>query len=123
MGLDQVAALGGQMDGLLRAQGLTKGSVGARMTALGKQPRFLYPDTDEGRAELIAYLNGLVAGIRPRLPLAFATLPRADLVIKRVPPDIEAGAPARAAAPAAEDSRSRRVMVMAGSRSSQDVQT
>ena len=93
MGLDQVAALGGQMDGLLRAQGLTKGSVGARMTALGKQPRFLFPDSDEGRAQLIAYLNGLVAGIRPRLPLAFATLPRADLVIKRVPPDIEAGAP------------------------------
>ena len=93
LGLDQVAALASQMDGLLKAQGLTQGTVGARMSALGKDPRFLYPNTDAGRAALIAYLNGLVAGVRPRLSKAFATLPKADLVIKRVPPDIEAGAP------------------------------
>ncbi len=81
------------MDGLLKAQGLTQGTVGARMSALGKDPRFLYPNDGAGRAELIGYLNGLVAGVRPRLSKAFATLPKADLVIKRVPPDIEAGAP------------------------------
>lgn len=93
MGLDQVASLTGQMDGLLKAQGLSQGTVGERLNALGKDPRFVYPNTDEGRAQLIAYLNGLVAGVRTRLPRAFATLPRADLVVRRVPPDIEAGAP------------------------------
>ena len=46
------------MDELLKAQGCTQGTVGERMSALTRDPRFLYPNTDAGRAELIAYLNG-----------------------------------------------------------------
>ena len=93
LGLEQVKSISGQMDGLLKKQGLTKGTVGQRMDALGKDPRYLFPDTDAGRADLLAYLNGVIARIRGKLPQVFATLNRADLVIKRVPPDIEAGAP------------------------------
>jgi uncharacterized protein (DUF885 family) len=93
LGLEQVKSIGDTMDGLLRKQGLTSGTVGQRMAALGKDPRFLFPNTDLGRADLLAYLNGVVAKVRERLPRAFATLKKADLVIKRVPPDIEAGAP------------------------------
>jgi uncharacterized protein (DUF885 family) len=63
------------------------------MDALSKDPRYLFPNTDRGRADLLAYLNGIVAKVRERLPRAFATIQKADLVIKRVPPDIEAGAP------------------------------
>jgi uncharacterized protein (DUF885 family) len=92
MGLDQARQLSGEMDTLLKGQGLTQGTVADRINALNKDPRFLYPNTNEGRAQLIAYLNGVVAAVRPRLPQAFATLPKADLVIKRVPPEIEAGA-------------------------------
>ncbi len=93
MGLEQSRELGAQMDVLLKAQGLTRGGVGERLLALSKDPRFVYPNTDAGRAQLLAYLNGRVAAMRTRLPDAFATLPKADLVIKRVPPEIEAGAP------------------------------
>ncbi|HEX4508208.1 MAG TPA: DUF885 family protein, partial [Alphaproteobacteria bacterium] len=93
LGLEQVKALTDRMDGLLRKQGLTDGTVGQRMAALGKDPRYLFPNTDQGRADLLAYLNGVVAKMRERLPRAFATIKKADLVIKRVPPDIEAGAP------------------------------
>ncbi|MEA3009458.1 MAG: hypothetical protein QOJ91_1150 [Sphingomonadales bacterium] len=93
MGLDQLAELQGRMEPLLRAQGLTRGSVGERMTALGKDPKQLFPNTDEGRARILEYLNGRVADIRTRLPRAFATLVKGNLVIKRVPPEIEAGAP------------------------------
>jgi uncharacterized protein (DUF885 family) len=93
LGLEQVRSIGDTMDGLLRKQGLTTGTVGERMAALGKDPRFLFANTDQGRADLLAYLNGVVAKVRERLPRAFATLKKADLVIKRVPPDIEAGAP------------------------------
>jgi uncharacterized protein (DUF885 family) len=81
------------MDGLLRRQGLTKGTVGERMAALGKDPRFLFLNNDAGRADLLAYLNNIVARVRERLPKAFAMQQKADLVIKRVPPEIEAGAP------------------------------
>ena len=93
LGLEQVRSIGDTMEGLLRKQGLTDGTVGQRMAALGKDPRFLFPNTDQGRADLLAYLNGIVAKVRERLPRAFATIQKADLIIKRVPPDIEAGAP------------------------------
>jgi uncharacterized protein (DUF885 family) len=93
MGLAELAALQGRMEPILRSLGLTQGSVGARMTALGKDPKYLFPNTDEGRKQILDYLNGRVADIRTRLPRAFATLVRGNLVIKRVPPDIEAGAP------------------------------
>ncbi|MBV9840207.1 MAG: DUF885 family protein [Sphingomonadaceae bacterium] len=93
LGLDQVRVISAEMDTLLRKQGLSEGSVGARMAALGKDPRFLYPDSDAGRAALLAYLNGRIAAVRAKLPQAFTRLHKADLEIKRVPPSIEAGAP------------------------------
>ncbi|HMC92471.1 MAG TPA: DUF885 family protein [Allosphingosinicella sp.] len=93
MGLAQLAELQGRMDPILRSLGFTQGSVGQRMAALGKDPKYLFPNTDAGRKQILDYLNGRVADIRTRLPRAFATLVRGNLIIKRVPPDIEAGAP------------------------------
>ena len=92
MGLEQTRALSAQMDVMLKAQGLSRGTVGERIAALNKDPRFLFPNTDAGRAQLIAYLNGIVAAVRPRLTQTFATFPKADLIIKRVPPEIQDGA-------------------------------
>ncbi|HEX8261784.1 MAG TPA: DUF885 family protein [Allosphingosinicella sp.] len=93
MGLEQLAELQGRMEPLLRAQGLTRGTVGERMTALGNDPRHLFPNTDAGRQQILAFVNERVADIRNRLPRAFATLVPGRLIIKRVPPEIEAGAP------------------------------
>jgi uncharacterized protein (DUF885 family) len=93
MGLEQLAELQGRMEPLLRAQGLTRGTVGERMTALGNDPQNLFPNTDAGRARILEFVNGKVADIRTRLPRAFATLVKGNLIIKRVPPEIEAGAP------------------------------
>jgi len=92
MGQEQNKAIEARMDGLLKAQGLTQGSVGARMTALGKDPRYLFPNTDAGREQLIAYLNGLIAGVRPKLSKAFNLRLKAPVVVKRVPIDIQDGA-------------------------------
>ena len=93
LGLAQLAELNAQMDPLLRAQGLTQGTVGERMTALGKMPEHLFPNADAGRAQILDYINGRLADVRPRLARAFATLVPGNLVVKRVPPEIEAGAP------------------------------
>jgi uncharacterized protein (DUF885 family) len=93
MGLDQLAELQARMEPLLRAQGLTRGTVGERMTALGKDPANLFPNSDAGRAQILEFVNGKVADIRTRLPRAFATLVPGRLIIKRVPVEIEAGAP------------------------------
>lgn len=92
MGLEQNKAIEARMDGLLKAQGLTQGSVGERMTALGKDPKYLFSDDDAGRAQLIAYLNGLIAGVRPKLDKAFTLKLKAPVQVKRVPVDIQDGA-------------------------------
>ena len=92
MGLEQNKAIEARMDGLLKAQGLTQGSVGERMTALGKDPKYLFANTDEGREQLIAYLNGLIAGVRPKLSKAFNLQLKAPVIVKRVPVDIQDGA-------------------------------
>jgi len=92
MGLEQNKAIEDRMDGLLKAQGLTQGSVGDRMTALGKDPKHLFPDTDAGREQLLTYLNGLIASVRPRLSKAFNLKLKAPVIAKRVPVDIQDGA-------------------------------
>lgn len=93
LGLEQVRQLQSQMDVLLRAQGLTRGSVGERMKTLGEDPRHLFPNSEAGRQQILDYVNGRVADVRSRLPRAFATLVPGRLIVKRVPPEIEAGAP------------------------------
>jgi uncharacterized protein (DUF885 family) len=93
IGLDQVRNLHAQLDVLLRGQGYTKGSVGARLNALNEDPKLLWPNTDAGRAGLLQSLNEQVAEITPLLPRMFNRIPKAPLEIRRVPTTIEAGAP------------------------------
>jgi uncharacterized protein (DUF885 family) len=106
IGLDQVRDLQAQLDALLRSQGYASGSVGQRITALNREDRFLFPNNDNGRADLLASLNAQVARITPLLPRLFATIPNTRVDIKRVPPAIEAGAPGGyAQAPSLDGSR------------------
>lgn len=93
LGLAALDELHGRMDPILRKLGFTSGSVGARMTALGKDPRFAFSNDDKGRAEIIALMQDKIAFIRTKLPLAFRTLVKGNLEIRRLPPAEEAGAP------------------------------
>jgi uncharacterized protein (DUF885 family) len=92
MGLEQNQAIQARMDEVLKSQGLTQGTVGERLSALTKDPRFLYPNTDAGRADLIAYLNGRIEAIRPHLAQMSKLGLKAPVIVKRVPPDIQDGA-------------------------------
>jgi len=92
LGLEQVAQISAQLDKILKSQGFTRGSVGERLAALNVAPSQVYPNTDEGRAQLIASLNESAKAMDARLPAAFATLPKAPLEIRRVPPEIQDGA-------------------------------
>ncbi|WP_395327288.1 DUF885 family protein [Novosphingobium sp. BL-8H] len=93
MGLDQVAQISGRIDGILKAQGMSQGTVGERLVALNERPDQLFPNTDEGRAALLAELNAQIVKMQARLPEQFATLPKAPVEVRRVPPAIQAGAP------------------------------
>jgi uncharacterized protein (DUF885 family) len=92
IGLEQNKAIQARMDGLLKAQGMTQGSVGERLLALTKDAKMLYADTDAGRADLIAYCNDKVTAQRALLPKLSKLGLKAPLIIKRVPADIQDGA-------------------------------
>ncbi|MDE1191114.1 MAG: DUF885 family protein [Arachidicoccus sp.] len=91
MGLEVSRDLTARADVLFRAMGMTQGSVAQRYAALYRDPQYLYPNTDAGKAKEIADLNVLVQAMEQRLPEYFSVLPKASLEIRRVPPAIEAG--------------------------------
>jgi uncharacterized protein (DUF885 family) len=93
LGLDRVASLTAQADAILKAQGLSEGTVAQRLAAVRRRPEQHFHNTDAGRAELLTHLNGLAADMRTRLPKWFGALPKAPVEIRRTPPTIEAGAP------------------------------
>ena len=92
MGLDVTRELAARADTLFTRIGMSKGSVAERYGALFRDPKYLYPNTDAGKAREIADLNVLVQAMQKRLPDYFATLPRTPLEIRRIPPATEAGA-------------------------------
>jgi uncharacterized protein (DUF885 family) len=105
MGQEELRALQSEMDGILKKQGLTQGTVGERMTALGKDQRYKFADSDEGRAKVMEYLNGRITDIRKRLPRAFATMVPGNLEIKRMAPEVEPGAPGAYGGPGTIDGK------------------
>jgi uncharacterized protein (DUF885 family) len=94
MGLEQVKELHGRMDPILKSLGYTKGTVGERMKALAKNPRYQFDSGDKGRAEIMAYIQERLAKIRAVLPRAFNTLVPGHMEVRRMAPEQEPGAPA-----------------------------
>lgn len=93
MGLDQAADLTAQIDTILKAQGMSQGTVGERIRALYTDPQFLYPNTDKDKERLLEELNRQAEAVQALLPQYFGILPKAKVEIRRVPSYIEAGAP------------------------------
>ncbi|WP_294047564.1 DUF885 family protein [Sphingomonas sp.] len=105
MGRARLADLQAQMDAILRKEGLTQGSVAERAIAYQHRPGIGFPDGDEGRRQIVAYMQGRIDAIRPRLPLAFRRLARGNLEIRRMPLAQEPGAPAAYGGPGTIDGR------------------
>ncbi|WP_411339557.1 DUF885 domain-containing protein [Sphingopyxis sp. J-6] len=94
MGRAELAELHGRMDPILKKIGYSEGSVGDRMNALAKDPKYKFPDNDAGRAEIVAYIQTWLGKIRAELPRAFRTLGKGNVEVKRLPLAEEPGAPA-----------------------------
>ncbi|HEY7006481.1 MAG TPA: DUF885 domain-containing protein [Sphingomicrobium sp.] len=94
IGLQQLKELHGRMDPILKSLGYSKGSVGERMQALAKDPRYQFSEGDKGRAEILAYIQERLAKIRAVLPRAFNTMVPGHLEVRRMSPEQEPGAPA-----------------------------
>ena len=93
MGLEELEALHRQMDPILRDAGYTAGSVGERMIALADDPRYKFAPGDEGRKQIMAFIEEKLQGIRSLMPQAFETLVPGFLEVTRIPEEVEAGAP------------------------------
>lgn len=92
-GLTQCRELAAEIDRSLAAQGLSKGSVGDRLAALDRDPRFRVAGDDSGRARLLALAEERLGVIASRLPQAFATVHRDPLEVRRMAAGMEAGSP------------------------------
>lgn len=103
LGLQKVSDINAELETRLRALGKTEGTPGERMHALYTDPSQLYPNTDDGKAQLIQDLNGKLDQVFARVPQYFGVTPKTKVVIKRVPPAIEAGQPGGYYQPAALD--------------------
>jgi uncharacterized protein (DUF885 family) len=94
MGRRELQQLHAQMDEILNSVGLTQGSVGARMQALAKDPRYQFSEGDKGRAEIMAFIQDRLDWIRAQMPRAFNTVVDPNMEVRRLPPEEEPGAPA-----------------------------
>lgn len=103
VGLTQVAELSARIDTMLRAQDLTRGSVAERLSALNRHPAQSYANDDNGRAQILAYLEQLLADARARMPAYFNNLPESPIEIRRIPVANELGAVAAYAMPGSLD--------------------
>ncbi|WP_309606424.1 DUF885 family protein [Phenylobacterium sp.] len=92
IGLEVTAELSARADVLFRKIGMSQGTVGQRYSALFKDPKYIYPNTDAGKAKEIEDLNLLVQAMQKRLPQYFGVLPKTPLEIRRIPAATEAGA-------------------------------
>ncbi len=93
IGLDEVKRISTEMDAILVANGHTAGTVGVRMLKINDDPQFLYEDSEAGRAELLADLNGYIEEINLRMPELFATKPPYNVEVRAFPKAREASAP------------------------------
>ncbi len=93
LGVGLIRELNAESNAILRAQGLTRGTIAERVASVADRPDQLYANTDEGRQQLLGDLNTQVQAIQARMGEQFTRLARAPLEIRRVPPTIEAGSP------------------------------
>jgi uncharacterized protein (DUF885 family) len=93
MGRTELQDLHAQMDAILKTVGYSQGTVGERMKALAKDPRYHFPEGDKGRAEILAFIHNRLDWVRSQLPRAFHTLVNPNMEVKRLPPEEEPGAP------------------------------
>jgi len=99
LGLAEVARIQAEIRGILAGENVAiatrpDGSedLGATLRGLHADERFHYPDTDEGRARILADYQAIIDDAGPRLPALFGRLPRAPVRVERVPEFKEAGA-------------------------------
>ncbi len=93
LGLSEVARISGEMDAILIAQGLTEGTIGARVQQLARQPEQMYPNTPEGKTAMLAEYQRILDDINGKLSPAFNIRPKLGVEVRAIPAMSEKTAP------------------------------
>ncbi|PHV05972.1 DUF885 domain-containing protein [Janthinobacterium sp. BJB412] len=103
LGLAEVARVGGEMDAILRQQGLAEGTIGARVQTLARRPEQQYANTAEGKAAMLAGYQAILDEVNKGLDGAFDVRPKLGVEVRPVPAASEASAPGAYYEPGAFD--------------------
>jgi uncharacterized protein (DUF885 family) len=103
LGLQEVARIETEIRGLLDANGFAADPVASAFEKLTKDPRFLYPSDDKGRADAMADYTRLLDTATEKSRQLFLTVPRAKCEVRRVPQFKEATSPGAYYNPGAQD--------------------
>ncbi len=94
IGLAEVDRIQSEMLEIFASEGYdTSLGVKALFDELAEEERFYYPDTDEGRAQILEDYATIIEEIEEGIAGAFNIKPRAGIVVKRVPEFSEQTAP------------------------------
>jgi uncharacterized protein (DUF885 family) len=85
LGLSEVERIEREMVAILDAQGIQGTTLAERIEQLNTAPAQSFPNTDAGRAEMIAYLHQINDRVMAAAPRFFLTIPPQPLEIVRVP--------------------------------------
>ncbi len=93
IGLSEVDRIKSEMWQILEQEGYsdTTRTLGEIVQALNKEDRFLFPNNDEGRKQVIAEYNRILDEVSAGLDDAFDVRPKAELEVERVPEFKEEG--------------------------------
>lgn len=103
VGLAEVARIEQEMDAILVSQGLAEGTVSDRVKALMSDPAQNFPNTDEGRQQMLDYLGEINDAVTAKAGDYFITLPPQKLEVVRVPEYSQDSSPGGYYNPAALD--------------------
>jgi uncharacterized protein (DUF885 family) len=103
IGLREVARIEGEMEKVLARLGRTEGTLRERTRVLERD--LAYPNTDQGRAAIMADIEGILRDAEKRSAALFAETPKAPVVARPYPPFRWATAAASYSFPAPDGSR------------------
>lgn len=85
IGLNEVDRIIDEMDATLNGLAYKSGTVAERMSALAKEERFLYEDSDAGREAILMEYRTIIDSVTANLDHVFNVRPKATMLVKRVP--------------------------------------
>ncbi|HEX5687883.1 MAG TPA: DUF885 domain-containing protein [Ideonella sp.] len=105
LGGSEVARIESEMKAILTAQGQLQGDETAAqaLSRLAKDPKFLYPNTEEGRKAALATYSQMITELLQRSRAVIGLSPKAPIEVQRVPEFKEKTAPGAYYQPPAMD--------------------